>query len=1146
MMSNEEKILRDKLELKTDGNSNYSIMAGAGGGKTTLLGKRICEQILSGTPIEKFVVITYTNAAAAELRDKISKSLQDALDFGELDEAQKQTAIDALNSLELMQISTIHSFLLKLLRECSFESGISIDATLIEGNEEIERRRSFFYKFYNENYEKIKDVVSWKSSDGYTDHKEDAYLNMFLDVAGFRGTMVCADKDQIDAKLKEHADEYVKKWLSVADSYIDRLNSNPYKPPKSKKDSSPKESKFAQENSDMIYDLDCKLSRGERFTVEDAKNLSFVIKRAVGDYHYVKTKPRDENIWEAADEEMREYAADNIIPLLPENNYEWNYEEYYKRFANDALEANEAAKFVDSMRIAYQKEIDQNTSELSDDEILYRAEKLLIEYPEILNRFRNRYSKIYVDEFQDTTNTQANVIMILSEEVNSKPDEYILVDDKLIVVGDPKQSIYRFNGAELSIYKDIDAKMGDPARANSEAVRLNENFRSNSKIVEWVNSSFRDRIAGYSDMHSSWDVDANESLHGVFQYVPETDENDEPIISGDPEQVVDLVKRLVEDEHYYLEKRRKVRDDDGEEVEIKELHRIQYKDFMIVTKWTYNITSYVNCFAKAGIPISVQGKIYVSDNEVLKNFVYLLDYLSESRNKRKKIEAYQVFSGLDLTQYETEPIRKEWKNIWDDLKNHNIFDVPSITNYLLMHEEYFYPKGIALSKERVRDCRIKLHQMVENCLSLNCGGLSELSQLMKDYLNSEIKHEIALESDANAVRFMNCHQAKGLTGQIVIICDRSSDEAPRYSGFRNGDKYYATVSYKHNSYNPGQSKSKVAPAYGYDYDLLMFAGKEEMDEMIRLQYVAATRAEHALIIMPALKSRTWFTDPAYDYDNLDDINVWSANQKANTVPSGLIGATDGLDKTIRLSNLEAELSNDNSSLCGMQLVNISPSGLELDMQTGYAKEDTGKPGFTAEERPSNNIFGTVMHRVFELLVERRDLIDASTKDEQVKRAINQAIIESYDDIVTNDKDDRKRYFDFLYEVLTKKGYLDRIIGIVKDAEVYTEYDFSFYVPDDERDLFMSDFKEHLEKNNITIPDGVPIWINGQADLVVKKGNSITVYDYKSDICRGRPDFEKAMENKYAGQLKLYRYAIGKSFGIKQEEVKTELIHLYLT
>ncbi len=1142
MMSNTEKNMRERLELKANGNGNFSIMAGAGGGKTTLLGKRICKQIIEGTPIEEFVVITYTNAAAAELREKISQSLQNALDSGTLNADQSAKASDAINALELMQISTIHSFLLKILRECSFESGIALDAKMLEGTDEIERRDAFFRNYYNNTIDQIRDVDDWRSKDKRRDYKQLVYQGMFNETAGFRGDMVYETEDHILQRINEYADAYVNKMLPIAEKYTSELNAHWVK----NNDKSKKKCAAGDKSVNTVIDLVAKREAHVSYDSEDALKLSEVIVRADNRVSHYTKDPSD--IWADADEAMNNYINDNIVPLLPKDPTELNYGLYHKQFVAKVIPANKAAAYVDGMRKAYQEYVDEKTNELSNDEILYRSQKLLTEHRDILEKYRKRYSKIYVDEFQDTTALQANIIKMLAEEVGSDPDDFNLQDDKLIVVGDPKQSIYRFTGAEVSVYNEFDKAMDDAPSTSAEAVKLDENFRSNSTIVNWVNEKFRDRIDGYSDMHSSWDVKATESLFGIFNYIPERDEKEVKLIPNEIDQVVDLVQRLVGDDHYYLEKRVKKADTDGNLIDSTELHKIQYKDIMIITKWGINITNYVECFAKAGIPVNIQGKIFVAGNEVLESFVSLVEYLSEAKNKRKRITAYQVISGLDLTQYEQDAIREEWDKIWTDLRDNNISDSASVINYLLMHEEYYLPKNRDLSKEQIRDFRIKLHQMTETCLQSDATGLAELAQAMREYMNFEIRHEISLESNANAVRLMNCHQAKGLTGQIVIICDRTSPEKPKYSGFRSGSKYYASVSYKVTD----KSALTVVPSFGYDYDAVKKAGKEEIAEAIRLEYVAATRAEHALILMPPQKEAAWFTDPVYDYDNLNDILGWLQNQKANNVPPSLIADAGTSSISIRLSDLSAETAKDYSPLKACQFISITPSSLEIGGQTGYTTSEKDKPGYDHEDRPSGNVFGTVMHRTFELLVERRGLIvDDISKEEQIKRAINQAVIESYDDIVTSEEDDPISYINFLHDTLTLNGYLDKILALVDGAdEVYTEYDFSFYVSEEERTWFLSTFDTYLTAKEIKIPDGTPIWINGQADLIVKKGDNVTVYDYKSDARNGKPlkEFKAALNKKYAGQLQLYKYAIDKSFENKNIEVTADsntLFHLYI-
>lgn len=1232
-MNSDEILLRDEIQLNTHtkANTNYCIKAGAGAGKTTLLSKRICKQLVEEEiPIDKFVVITYTNTAAAELYEKISNELNNVIHgSGTPEEINK--AKEVLDNLDLMQISTIHSFLFGILREYSFETGVAMDVEMMEEDEESKRREVFFDDWYADHYQEIHQngltENDWIIND--KDRERDIYQDTFYNIANIRDEMAVAepsDRDDVRRDLEPIAKELFEDMIALRD------NDRDHRPNKSEEYPAPLYSnadKMLAELND-IYDLKDKAN----LNVTDIKQIKTcyqryisvmsksnhiyndVIKKRVSTFELpavkqdkydaidVATKGRkkdDDPAVLALESDARELLDDmiyikecneNMHPIIPKvvaepcddalkllerinelehlfgktplemtdiiaisetyssflkisNFYRYlseidsyDYPEHKddasKRLANtiQLQKTLRVIKYTRSIQKAYQNRIDAETHKISNDDILFRAERLLKDPKNInvLDNLRGQYSKIYVDEFQDTTPIQTSIVKMLSSKVGTAADVFDLEENKLFVVGDPKQSIFRFTGAEKSIFESFydDFSTRKPM---ADSVNLNYNYRSNKDIVDWVNMYFDGWIKPAEKMETDWIVKTNNTLHGVFKYKELVAQED----TSDVAKVVRLVNRLV-DKPYCL-----IEPNDGGTP-----RRIKYSDITVIFKYTSNMKSYIEAFSKTmpPIPVSVQGKYNVDDDEILRNYVILLDFFANFKNKAKKIAASQVIFGVDSLKYDLKSAQSELFSIRDNVFRKNRMDSASIAQYLLAREDLYLPKADQ-PMWKVRQYRIRLHQMIEKCLSDNDGNLSRLVELMYRYLKTKITHEIKLESDTDAVKFINVHKVKGMSEQIVIIADRSNPEKAFEEGFRGNDgKFYPSVSYKTNpAYGDGR---QYYPSYLMNEAIKDEADHKSNEDLCCLQYVAATRAKNAVIILPNIKDNVWFN--AFDDPENDRINIieWLTDQENLGVSSGTPAGSVISHDIIVLEDLNIKLSEDNSALTANQLISITPSGLELDMQTGYAKEDTAKPGFTAEERPSNNIFGTVMHRVFELLVERRDLIDASTKDEQVKRAINQSIIESYDDIVTDDKDDRKRYFDFLYEVLTKKGYLDRIIGIVKDAEVYTEYDFSFYVPDDERDKFKSDFKEHLEKNSITIPDGVPIWINGQADLVVKKGNSVTVYDYKSDICRGKPDFEKAMENKYAGQLKLYRYAIGKSFGIKQEDVKTELIHLYLT
>lgn len=1250
-MTTENK-LRDEIRLKekNKGKTNYCIKAGAGAGKTTILSERISRQLIDDAiPAEQFLVITYTNTAAAELRQKISDELNKIINSGS--DTEKTKAKEVLGKLDLMQISTIHSFLFQLLREYAFESGVIMDVQLLDDEAEEQRRIDFFNEWYLEHSEEIhsnglsdNDWLKVTKAGKFSNKEREAYQDSFFSIANIRDkiktenpesrenvhiqleplakillddliALKCIDEsdahpitgdgpqdyetyasfEKILSKTEEIlplsgktslSSEEIKSIVTVYDAFrnlktslykklenadIAKMSGNSFVYPivnnaaADSIDQAIKERKkngddpiLAMESSakDLLEDLIAlkynhenhrPQTPDERKPAEPTKSGEGLLK-AIREYSGLTAKTalelkdiivireiyklffgRSENIYKDVD--------DNLLVGLPQpKSSEFETIETIL----DYQISLRTVDYVCKIQKAYQDRIENEALFISNDDILYRSKKLL-ENPRhisILDELRNRYTKIYLDEFQDTTPTQTAIMKMLASKPGTPAVDSISKftpdTNKLFVVGDPKQSIYRFTGAEKTIFNGIYSEFEKMPDTETQSVELNLNFRSNTDIVNWVNDSFKHWSPKY--MVTDWTVSAPNTLHGVFRYaVPNNDLSNYDDVSA----VVNLIDRLVGKTHCLIENDRHT----------KKTRPIRYSDITVIFKNTSNMNDYIKAFSERAnpIPVNVHGKYDVSDDIILKNFVILLDFFANPKNKAKKVIAAQVISNADMIKYDA----KTSQNMLDDISNNvfrkNRMNSASIVQYLYSHEDLFLPEG-TLEEWKVRQYKIRLHQMIEKCLANNDGDLKSLVDSMDKYLTQKIDHEIKLDSETDAVKLINVHKVKGMSEQIVIIADRSFSETnPRMTGFRgNDDCFYPSVSYA-----VTDRKKEYYPTYQHNPALMdEFFGKVREDLMC-LQYVAATRAKNALIIMPLLASEAWFSDYEFHYDTLPlEITEWLADQEKNSTGSDIPYVSPKRSDVITSDDLSVELSNVTSALSERQLISISPSSLETDEQTGYKKDtDENKPGYCYEERPSNSVFGTVMHRTFELLVERRNsIVDDKSKEEQINRAINQAIIESCDDIRTSEYDNCSRYFNFLHDTLTIDSYYDRILALVEGAdEVYTEFDFSFFVPDEERDWFMNTFKPYLDDKKISIPDETPIWINGQADLVVKKGNNLTVYDYKSDKRNGKPlaDFIDALGRKYAGQLELYAYAVGKSYESTINKIDASIIHLYI-
>ena len=205
-----------------------------------------------------------------------------------------------------------------------------------------------------------------------------------------------------------------------------------------------------------------------------------------------------------------------------------------------------------------------------------------------------------------------------------------------------------------------------------------------------------------------------------------------------------------------------------------------------------------------------------------------------------------------------------------------------------------------------------------------------------------------------------------------------------------------------------------------------------------------------------------------------------------------------------------------------------------------------------ERRPKGNIFGTVMHRAFELLMARimvtRNIADVT--DKEVRAVAANAVSDNLMDI-------KKAFPDYVAAVDSFGEYLLQVLQkFLRDEEIgrllavtecyWTEYDFSYWTDIRELSDAYNVLKPYLDKKKITVAEDQKICITGMVDLLLKTNDGkLHIIDYKSDSKGAESDEEFANHlKKYDGQLALYRIAMSAVFDVPFEDVSAELYSLY--
>ncbi len=428
----QEKAIAQTLDI------NVSVSAGAGSGKTRVLVDRFIKLLaLSKAGADEILAITFTRKAAKEMRERVRQSLLTMLETEAGEKKQKWQ--EQLALLEKAQITTIDSFCHKILRENPVECRMDPNFTVNEEFEIDEFTADVIEKFLTDQVTAgNQDVLLLLSN--YTPRQLSAMLFALTDQL----TDILQSNDlSLPYESKSNAEGQLRAGaLSAFDALVDAEDVTGAKTIADLANLKEQREKFQK----LLQSGDYESLTGYGKWVKATKK----IKIQVGDFRAVL-------------EELYTLSLDKkALPIM---------------------------KAWDKVLRVYQQTITAaaDKAELySFDTIAVKAVEVLETYPEILDRYRDKYKFIMVDEFQDTNQLQKKLVYLLAggQEKN-------LMDKRLFIVGDAKQSIYRFRGADVSVFKQVRDAIG---RSGGENIVMADNFRSTGAIIQACNCLFRDLL----------------------------------------------------------------------------------------------------------------------------------------------------------------------------------------------------------------------------------------------------------------------------------------------------------------------------------------------------------------------------------------------------------------------------------------------------------------------------------------------------------------------------------------------------------------------------------------------------------------------------------------------------------------------------
>ena len=471
----------DRDQIATALDDTLIVEAAAGTGKTTELVRRILRVIETGrAEVTGIVAVTFTEKAAGELKLRLREALEEARGGSANDSAERRRLDAAVGRLEEAQISTIHGFCADLLRERPVEARIDpLFRVLTEAQAA---------SMYDEGFHRWLETQLANPSEGVKRSLRRAVFGGF-------GIQTDGGDGPID-RLRRAGWELIQwrdfegDWqrptldrLSRIDDLVQLLHgfTELLEPPGDARDALYADTWAARKLAEEIRRTESVAPRDydrlEAGLIELSRNRNFKDARKGSGKNYRIGLLR-ENVCRA---------LENLYQALTE-------------FKEDA-DADLAAALRDELRgcVSAYEAAKAKAGALDFLDLLLKARDLIRDNAEVRSTFQLRFKRIFVDEFQDTDPLQAEILLLLAADDPAATNWRVTrpVAGKLFLVGDPKQSIYRFRRADVGIYRSAYEML---QAAGARRVTLRTSFRARPNMQRAINAAFEPVMTGDGDV----------------------------------------------------------------------------------------------------------------------------------------------------------------------------------------------------------------------------------------------------------------------------------------------------------------------------------------------------------------------------------------------------------------------------------------------------------------------------------------------------------------------------------------------------------------------------------------------------------------------------------------------------------------------
>jgi CRISPR-associated exonuclease Cas4 len=838
----------ERKRVLTDLDSTLLVEAAAGTGKTSLLAGRVTVLLANEVPAKHIAAITFTDFAAGELRARVSRFVGELLagtvspDLGPgfpdgVAPTQRASLENNRARLDELTCTTIHGFCHSLLRSYSIEADIDPGADVLAQVQADLAFRSVFEKWLNRRLgtnasadDPVALMAKWDPSEAvYTLSKLGAFRREYRSARA------------PPSHLDEHADA---DFIEATQEFRRWFNGTPA-PEKAAIDLTELE-ELATFYNGAFAPLP---SFGRLWELAHPKRISAMRWRSFELRPYQRL-----GIWKQA-------AGKGDGPRLHAEATV-----HYQRCC-DAFRVL-LGRIATSLVASFSSELDELLAEfksfkrsaalLDFEDLLLVTRELLRTHDQIRQAAANRYSHILVDEFQDTNPAQAEILFRITSEQGGETEawqERRLIPGRLFMVGDPKQAIYRFRGADVASY--MDAREAIERQFPGNVLRVRSNFRSREEILNHINRCFSERLskhaAGYVDLEHT----LGEAEHGLPCVTKVT-------VAVDPDSKLDVIRdaeaKTIAELCALLIGNVCVRRSDGS------VGMLVPGDIALLAPTGRDLWRYEHALEDQKLPFVSQAGRNLFRRQETQDFIALVRTLADGRDTLAlgallrgplvgltEQELLDIVAALPGTEGEgipsldlaTDPalighaVAREVLTILRDLRRR----VRSTTPFLLLSEALerlrVRPTLAIRSADQASRALSNLDLLMERTRTYSVCGITRLARdLEADWDVAETYDEARVDAHGQAIEIITVHSAKGLEWPVVIPVNTGSVFRRREPFiYRRRDD---TLHWVLGDVVP----PAMADAIGQD-------DKETAQERERLLYVACTRAID-LLILPQL------------------------------------------------------------------------------------------------------------------------------------------------------------------------------------------------------------------------------------------------------------------------------------------------------